>query len=70
MPELKEVVFESRDTLSDISSMLLLVDKTVSEIEHNGEDVAIHGTSSVLWSVVSKIQEMEKKMSEALKGGK
>jgi len=65
---LKEVVFSSRDNLSDMASMLQLVEQTVSNIEHSGEDVAVKGSSSILWSVIEKMAKMEKDMSETLKG--
>jgi hypothetical protein len=67
MQTLKEVVFESRDTLSEMSAMLLLVEKNISELEHQGEEIAIKGCSSVLWSVISKHKELEDNMSKALK---
>jgi len=69
MITLKELVFQSRDTLADMSSMLRLAEKTISEIEHKGEDVAIKGTSSILWSTIQKLDNMEKEMSKSLKGG-
>ena len=69
MQTIKEVVFTSRDKLSDIASMLQLVEKTISEIEHTGEEIALKGSSSVLWSVIEQVNSMEKDMSKVLKGG-
>jgi len=66
---IKEVVFQCRDALGDMSNMLQLVEKTISEIEHEGEDIAIKGSSSILWGVIKKLDNMEKDMSKVLKGG-
>ena len=70
MSKLREAAFEGRDTLNDVVSMLLLTEKTVSDMETEGEEIAVRGTSSVLFMVVEKLETLNKELSEALKGGK
>ena len=66
---IKQVAFESRDKLQDIANMLCLVEKSISEIDHDGEDVAVKGSSAILWNVIKQIGEIEAELSRTLKGG-
>jgi len=70
MANLREVAFDGRDTLNDVVSMLLLAEKTVSDMEADGEEIALRGTSSLLFSVIDKMKALDKELNEALKGGK
>ncbi len=70
MANLREVAFDGRDTLNDVVSLLLLSEKTVSDMEVEGEEIAVRGTSSLLFSVIEKLKTLDKELSEALKGGK
>ncbi|MBE0498604.1 MAG: hypothetical protein IBX43_05105 [Campylobacterales bacterium] len=64
---LKEIVFESRDTLVDIENMLMLVEKNISELEVVGEEVTVKGCSAILWSIVTKVKMMECEMGKSLR---
>ena len=64
---LKEIVFESRDTLGDIENMLMLVEKNITELEVVGEEVTVKGCSAILWSIVAKVRHMENEMGKSLR---
>lgn len=67
MKTIREVSFDAVDTLKDVSNMLILVDKCISEVDIQGEEISIRGSSSILWSVVTKLENISNELSKSLK---
>lgn len=66
MSTLRETVFDARDKLNSLSSMLHLCEQTISEIEHTGDEIKVKGVSSVILTVIESLEAMEKDFQKKL----
>lgn len=62
-----EVMYDARDKLAEISSILLLADDSLGSIEHQGDDVKVQGISAILWNIKTQLDAIENDFTKSLK---